>query len=111
MASRVARSTASSRPGKRASRSSRRNELIRVFPGPGTCRNTPASRSTLKCADNVDFDNGIPNVPHCRPGSSANVRTIATRAGSANACNTVYGSRSSVRGCVSGFIVNDPPGC
>src|SRR5471032_35416 len=70
----------SSKPGKRASRSSRRSDNRLARPS-GRCQITPLSRSTRQWCVSVDFDNPCNNVPHgCSP-PLASVRTTAKRSG------------------------------
>ena len=95
-----ARSTASSRPGKRCSRSSRRSELRRVVRC-SRCRITPASRSTRKWWVQVDFTTGSSKLLHVRSSPSASAATIRSRTGSLSACSTAASSISSRAGCDS----------
>lgn len=79
--------TASSSPGKRLSRSSRRSELMYCVPS-GFIRMTPASRNTLKWCDAVDFATDKPKAPHGCSSRAARLLMIESRSGSLNACKT-----------------------
>src|SRR6185503_18510854 len=84
----TARSTESSSPGKRASRSARRSEFSRAVPR-WRWEITPASRSTLKWWVHVDLVTGRSKAPQAGCSSvPARAATMRRRIGSLSACST-----------------------
>ncbi len=95
---RAAPSTASSSPGKRASRSSRRSEFSRVVPS-SRWRITPGLAQHPEVVGAGRLDHGqVEALAASAPRRAASAATICSRIGSLSACSTAASSISSRSG-------------